>query len=80
MTGATLHDGTSARWTMTHRPHHMVYRIVGEQWEPRSHALLSRWAATACRSLSSIELPVHRYLADATAEIRPPSSKTGQPG
>ena len=26
-------------WTMAHRPHHVVYRIVGEQWSPRSHAL-----------------------------------------
>jgi thioredoxin reductase (NADPH) len=24
-------------WTIAHRPHHVVYRIVGEQWEPRSH-------------------------------------------
>ena len=26
-------------WTVAHRPHHVVYRIVGEQWSPRSHAL-----------------------------------------
>jgi thioredoxin reductase (NADPH) len=26
-------------WTIANRPHHVVYRIVGEQWEPRSHAL-----------------------------------------
>ena len=26
-------------WTLAHRPHHVVYRIVGEQWSPRSHAL-----------------------------------------
>lgn len=26
-------------WTMTHRPHHVLYRIVGEQRAPRSHAL-----------------------------------------
>lgn len=26
-------------WTMAHRPHHVVYRIVGEQWDPRSHRL-----------------------------------------
>jgi thioredoxin reductase (NADPH) len=26
-------------WTITHRPHHVVYRIVGEQWAPRSHEL-----------------------------------------
>jgi thioredoxin reductase (NADPH) len=24
-------------WTITHRPSHMVYRMVGEQWDPRSH-------------------------------------------
>jgi thioredoxin reductase (NADPH) len=26
-------------WTIAHRPHHVVYRIVGERWSPRSHAL-----------------------------------------
>ncbi len=26
-------------WTITHGPHHVVYRIVGEQWAPRSHDL-----------------------------------------
>jgi thioredoxin reductase (NADPH) len=26
-------------WTTIHRPHHVVYRIVGEQWAPRSHDL-----------------------------------------
>jgi thioredoxin reductase (NADPH) len=26
-------------WTKANRPHHVVYRIVGEQWAPRSHAL-----------------------------------------
>src|SRR4030095_3333333 len=26
-------------WTIAHRPHHVVYRIVGEQWSPRSHQL-----------------------------------------
>jgi thioredoxin reductase (NADPH) len=26
-------------WTITHRPHHVVYRIVGEQWAPHSHDL-----------------------------------------
>lgn len=26
-------------WTITHRPHHVMYRIVGEQWVPRSHDL-----------------------------------------
>ena len=26
-------------WTMAHRPRHVVYRVVGEQWAPRSHQL-----------------------------------------
>ena len=26
-------------WTLAHRPHHLVYRIVGDQWAPRSHQL-----------------------------------------
>jgi thioredoxin reductase (NADPH) len=26
-------------WTIAHRPHHVMYRIVGEQWAPRSHDL-----------------------------------------
>lgn len=26
-------------WTVAHRPSHVVYRIVGEQWAPRSHEL-----------------------------------------
>ena len=26
-------------WMLAHRPHHVVYRIVGEQWSPRSHQL-----------------------------------------
>src|SRR3954452_16152341 len=26
-------------WTIAHRPSHAVYRIVGEQWAPRSHEL-----------------------------------------
>jgi thioredoxin reductase (NADPH) len=32
-------------WTIANRPHHVVYRVVGEQWAPRSHLvrdLLSR--------------------------------------
>ena len=27
------------KWTINHGPHHVVYRIVGEQWAPRSHEL-----------------------------------------
>ena len=26
-------------WTLMNRPHHVVFRIVGEQWAPRSHEL-----------------------------------------
>jgi thioredoxin reductase (NADPH) len=26
-------------WTIAHRPRHVVYRIVGDQWAPRSHQL-----------------------------------------
>jgi thioredoxin reductase (NADPH) len=26
-------------WTIAHRPGHVVYRIVGDQWAPRSHEL-----------------------------------------
>jgi thioredoxin reductase (NADPH) len=26
-------------WTMANRPRHVVYRIIGEQWSPRSHDL-----------------------------------------
>ena len=26
-------------WTIMHRPRHVVYRIIGEQWAPRSHEL-----------------------------------------
>jgi thioredoxin reductase (NADPH) len=27
------------KWTINRGPHHVVYRIVGEQWAPRSHEL-----------------------------------------
>jgi thioredoxin reductase (NADPH) len=33
-----IQDALSA-WTMTHVRKHLVYRIVGEQWAPRSHEL-----------------------------------------
>jgi thioredoxin reductase (NADPH) len=26
-------------WTLVNRPHHVVFRIVGKQWDPRSHEL-----------------------------------------
>jgi thioredoxin reductase (NADPH) len=31
-----------SRWTMANRQHHVVYRIVGEQWSPHSHELRDR--------------------------------------
>jgi thioredoxin reductase (NADPH) len=36
---------TLTAWTLANQPHHVVYRVVGEQWDPRSHEirdLLSR--------------------------------------
>jgi thioredoxin reductase (NADPH) len=33
-----VQDALSA-WTIARRPHHVVYRIVGKQWEQRSHHL-----------------------------------------
>jgi len=33
-----VQDALSA-WTIAHRSHHVVYRIVGDQWERRSHDL-----------------------------------------
>jgi thioredoxin reductase (NADPH) len=33
-----IQDALSA-WTMTHVKRHLVYRVVGEQWAPRSHEL-----------------------------------------
>jgi hypothetical protein len=32
--------------TIAHPPHHLVYCIVGEQWEPRSHALREMLSVT----------------------------------
>src|SRR5690348_14064928 len=31
-----------SRWTMANRPHHLVMRIVGERWSPRSHELCNQ--------------------------------------
>jgi thioredoxin reductase (NADPH) len=28
-----------SRWTLAHGPRHLVYRIVGERWSPRSHEM-----------------------------------------
>lgn len=49
-------------WTIAHRPHHVVYRIVGEQWEPRSHALRE--------SLSRNGVPFAFYPVDSPAGQR----------
>ena len=26
-------------WSIAHQPRHLVYRMIGEQWDPRSHDL-----------------------------------------
>jgi thioredoxin reductase (NADPH) len=46
-------------WTIAHRPGHLVYRIVGEQWAPRSHHLRD---ALACNSV-----PFAFHAADSAA-------------
>jgi thioredoxin reductase (NADPH) len=46
-------------WTIAHRPGHLVYRIVGEQWAPRSHDLRD---ALACNGV-----PFAFYAADSAA-------------
>ena len=43
-------------WTIVHRPTHVVYRIVGEQWARRSHELREARAAT--------EFPCEFYASD----------------
>ena len=44
-------------WTITHRPSHVVYRIVGEQWAPRSHELRD--------TLTRNSVPFEFYAADS---------------
>ena len=44
-------------WTSAHRPRHLVYRIVGEQWAPRSHELRE--------SLTRNGVPFWFYAADS---------------
>jgi thioredoxin reductase (NADPH) len=39
-------------WSRAHRPSHVVYRVVGEQWDPRSHDLRDGLTVTGCRSPS----------------------------
>jgi thioredoxin reductase (NADPH) len=38
-------------WTLVNRPHHVVYRIVGEQWAPRSHELRDILTRNGVRAL-----------------------------
>jgi len=46
-------------WTIAHRPSHVVYRIVGEQWAPRSHELRDL--------LTRNSIPFEFYAADSEA-------------
>jgi thioredoxin reductase (NADPH) len=46
-------------WTIAHRPSHVVYRIVGEQWSPRSHDLRDM--------LTRNSVPFEFYAADSQA-------------
>ena len=46
-------------WTLAHRPGHVVYRMVGEQWAPRSHELRH---VLACNGI-----PFAFYAADSGA-------------
>ena len=46
-------------WTIAHRPSHVVYRIVGEQWAPRSHELRDL--------LTRNSVPFEFYAADSEA-------------
>jgi thioredoxin reductase (NADPH) len=43
-------------WTITHRPSHVIYRVVGEQWAPRSHELRD--------TLARNSIPFEFYAAD----------------
>jgi thioredoxin reductase (NADPH) len=44
-------------WTMANRPGHVVYRIVGEQWSPRSHQLRDLLARNSAPSSSTPPAP-----------------------
>jgi thioredoxin reductase (NADPH) len=46
-------------WTIAHRPSHLIYRIVGEQWAPRSHELRDM--------LTRNSIPFEFYAADSPA-------------
>src|SRR5206468_1932464 len=40
-------------WTLAHRPTHVVYQIVGEQWAPAAMSCGTCWPATASPSSST---------------------------
>jgi thioredoxin reductase (NADPH) len=46
-------------WTITHRPSHVIYRVVGEQWAPRSHELRD--------TLTRNSIPFEFYATDSEA-------------
>ncbi len=49
-------------WTLAHRPSHVIYRVVGEQWAPRSHELRDL--------LTRNSVPFEFYAADSEAGLR----------
>jgi thioredoxin reductase (NADPH) len=49
-------------WTIAHRPSHVVYRVVGEQWAPRSHELRDL--------LTRNSVPFEFYAADSQPGLR----------
>jgi len=53
-----MQDALTA-WTTANRPGHVVYRVVGEQWAPRSHELRNRLACNG--------VPFAFYAADSEA-------------
>lgn len=49
-------------WTIAHRPGHVIYRVVGEQWAPRSHELRDL--------LTRNSVPFEFYPADSEPGLR----------
>lgn len=49
-------------WTIAHRPGHVVYRVIGEQWVPRSHELRDL--------LTRNSVPFEFYAADSGTGLR----------
>ena len=49
-------------WTLAHRPSHVIYRVVGEQWAPRSHELRDL--------LTRNGVPFEFYAADSETGLR----------